>query len=161
LVVLPSLLGLRANMTDSTPEPAFFSLAELRAAFELVTDEATAARLTEIWKWEYGDHLVDERVVRLPDVYGVNPVGHPEPHASPRADSVLGHEHRYDRELETFAGHTLVRFTDLTLTLLAGSSQEVRRRFDNLGVPFARKTVDSPDLWGHLVGSLRARARPH
>jgi len=65
----------------------------------------------------------------------------------------------HDHELETPIAKALVGFTGGELDLLAGSSPEVRQRFDRLGVRFATTTVDTPALWTQMLAYLKALGR--
>jgi hypothetical protein len=125
-------------------DPCYFTLPELHASFRLVTDDPTAARMVRIWARTFGDHVVDDRVVELPEDYGLPRLGGPY---DPDADA--GQEPT-DRDVDGIDGAVeswLIRFSDLTLTLLAGSSPAVRARFDRMGVPYARATLDDPAGW--------------
>ena len=133
-------------------ESCYFTLPELQASFRLATDDATAARMTRIWVRAFGDRVVDDRVVELPDDYGLPRLGEP---FDPDADTELEPIDQYFDEMNGPVGLALIRFSDLTLTLLAGASPGVRARFERMDVPFAHATIDRAAEWWQLLAFLR------
>jgi hypothetical protein len=136
-------------MTDSS----YFSLDELRAAFRLVApDDRTAARLVDVWHAAFRSYVVDDRIVELPESYE-----RPRFEAQPTSGGAreVGPIHEYHDEMNSGFGPALIRFTDLTLTMLAGSSEEVRARFDRLHVPYAHGTLNDRVGWEQILDALR------
>jgi hypothetical protein len=134
-------------------DSAYFTLAELTAAFRLVTDESSASRMATIWKSTFGNCVVGDRVVQLPPEFGLRPLGASASADARACDGTATQD--FTDEVNSRLGMTLIRFSDLTLTLLAGSSRDVRARFERLGVPYAYATVDDPELWRSTLEFLR------
>lgn len=136
---------------------AYFTISELRTAFRLVSDSATAEQMSNLWKRLFATCVVDSRVVGLPREYAL-----PRLDGRSQLDCGLAREdaeYAYDGAVESSAAQALVRFSDGTLTLLAGSSSAIRARFERLHVPFAHATIDDPKRWQGLLDFLAERAR--
>ena len=147
-------------MSDGVHDTAYFTIDELEAAFGLVTDAATAKRLAAIWRFQYGDCVVGNRVVAIDGESALPRLGRPsertyrEEVGIDRIPEEIG---PHDHDLETAIGHVLVRFSGSPLDLLAGSNPDIRARFDRLGVRYARRTVSDPNDWQNLLAYLRRK----
>ena len=127
-----------------------------------MTDEASAKRLAMIWRFYNGEFVVGDRVVELPDQGDLPNLARPNERTVQDelgTDGMPAELLSHHNELETPIARALVGFTDLTVRLLAGSSPEVRQRFDWLGVEFAATTVDTPALWTQMLAYLKALGR--
>ena len=141
------------NSTNASADSAYFTVPELTAAFRLVTDESSASRMAMIWASMFGNCVAGDRVVQLPPEFGLRRLGASVTEDARACDGTASQD--FTDEVNSALGTTLIRFSDLTLTLLAGSSRDVRARFERLGVPYAYATVDDPQLWRSTLEFLR------
>jgi hypothetical protein len=146
-------------MSDAIKDTSYFTIEELETAFTLVTNAATARRLAAIWRFQFGDVVVGNRVIAIdgqPDlprlVSGTERTLRDEIGINTIPDEIGPHDH----DLESAIGHVLVRWGS-ALDLLAGSNPAIRARFDRLGVQYARRTVSDPNDWQNLLEYLRRK----
>lgn len=146
--------------SDRTPEiitmdSAYFTLPELESSFALVTDRETAKRMVLTWKRMFGSCVVGNRVVELPDSYELPRLDtHAKNGCGPIEDIS-----EFQQDLDSPTGRILIRFSDLLVTLVAGSNTDIRKRFDRLGVDYAKGTLSTPEKWNAWLEGLRYRPK--
>lgn len=136
-----------------TTDLYYFSLGELSAAFQSVVARDLAVRLVKVWGDVYKSCLKGDLVVRLPDGFIVQ---HPIADVENKMEACAGDEGELVTSVESaLASHVLIRFTDGTLVLLAASSPHVQKRFDSLGLQYAKGTVVDPVKLSRYIDFLR------
>lgn len=127
----------------------YFTVGDLERAFALVIDRERALLFARAWGEHFAEYIVEGRVVALPESFGVARLAPPAP------ISVSGLDERNVGLENSMHGPRLLRFTDGTLTLVAGANPDVRRRFDRLGVRYAWAAIDDPARWREMLDFLR------
>lgn len=110
--------------------------------------------LANTWVSQFGWCVVADRVVELPDGFGLPRLTV----ANTNGDNPVATS-AYQNVLDAPDGILLIRFSDATTTLLAGSSETIRTRFDTLKVTYATRNTSGAAEFAAYLAVMRKLAK--
>lgn len=135
----------------SPDDSAYFTRADLSAAYSEVVGDTLGPQLAEAWFDLFDACVADDRVVSLPASFKL-------PALDPKRTACVMRrpKEKYRPVLQTIYGRRLVAIHSGLFTLVAGVRPDVKLRFDRLGVPYERRTVERPEAWAALMRLLKS-----